>query len=99
MAKRSSGSGLDGLNQPAQSQKSQGKKAKGSPKLKRAGRANTKARYVRQVDRTEYNKLRRIIRSNGDAAASVRAGSHQSTAILTRARREFAETRKRRGLA
>ena len=85
------------LDQSSQSQKSQGKKAKGSPKLKRAGRANTKACYARQQERTAYNKLRRIIRSNGDAAAASWATANRAEAILARVRREFAEERKRRG--
>lgn len=50
------------------------KAGKGSPKLKRAAKASTKAKYKNQFTRTYRNKLRRILQSNGaEAAAAYRA--------------------------
>ncbi|KKS37768.1 MAG: hypothetical protein A3G49_05545 [Candidatus Sungbacteria bacterium RIFCSPLOWO2_12_FULL_41_11] len=75
------------------------KQAKGAPKLTRAGKPKTKAKYANQAERTAYNKLRRIIRSNGDTAADMWASANKATAIFARVRREFAEAQKRRGLS
>lgn len=49
----------------------QKKQGKSSPKIKRAGRANTKAKYAAQVRRTFRNKLRRVRKHNGPAAAKA----------------------------
>lgn len=47
------------------------KKQKSSPCLKRSGRQNTKAKYAAQYRRTFRNKLRRVRKHNGPAAAKA----------------------------
>ena len=55
------------------------KGGKGAPKLKRAAR--DKGKYAAQYARTFKNKLRRVRKCNGEAAAQRYARTHSAKAV------------------